>query len=147
MNNSSQVWVQGNLCCSIGAAYIPLMSTAYTWYCTKLNFSCCSMVRALIGCSMNCRTFPGFASTIFANSSVHSASCSACSLTTLFKSMKLLGVPNSGSPKSFIILLILPQCLLHLVHFSWISRCESRDILAQYSADCFMLLRLLFPIT
>jgi hypothetical protein len=35
------------------AAYIPLMSTACARYFTRLESNCCSMVRALIGCSAN----------------------------------------------------------------------------------------------
>jgi hypothetical protein len=47
-NNFSQVWAHGNLCCSIGAAYIPLMFVACARYLTKLELSCCSTARALM---------------------------------------------------------------------------------------------------
>jgi hypothetical protein len=125
MNSSSQVWAHGNLCCSIGAAYIPLISTACARYFTKLEFNCCSMVRALIGCSANCCTCPGLASVIFVHSSVHSESCSACILNTSLRLINSSGEPNSGSPTSLITLLILSQCFWHLAHCSWISRCGS----------------------
>jgi hypothetical protein len=121
------------------------MSIACVQYFTRLEFNCCSIVRVLIGCSTNRCTCLSLMSIIFASSSVHSESCLACDSTTSLRLMKLSGVPNPGSLISFITLIILSQCFLHLIHCSWISRCGSREILAQYLVDCFMRLRLLSP--
>jgi hypothetical protein len=68
------------------------------------------MVRALIRFSTNCCTCPGLASVTFANSSVHSESCSAYNLTASLRSIKLSGVPNSGSPIYFITPTIQFRC-------------------------------------
>jgi hypothetical protein len=101
----------------IGATCIPLMSIACVWYFTRLDFNCCSMVRALIGCCVNHCTCLGLASVIFASSLVHSESFLACDSTTSLRSTKLSRFPNSGSSISFITLLIL------LRNFFRIPRC------------------------
>jgi hypothetical protein len=74
--------------------------------------------------------FPWPCIIIFAYSSAHSESCLVCVWNTSLRLINSSGVLNSGSLTSFITLLILPQCFWHLAHFSWISRCGSRDILA-----------------
>jgi hypothetical protein len=97
MNNSSQVWAYGNLCCSIGATQISLIFTACARYFTRLTLNCCSTARALIGCSINCCTCPGIVSVTFASLSAHDESCLVCDSTMSRKSTKSSGVPTRES--------------------------------------------------
>jgi hypothetical protein len=103
---SSHVLAYGNLCCSIGAELISLISTTHAQYLTIMALNYCNMDRSLIGCSMNYHTYPGTMSSTFTISSSHDESCSTCDLTMFQKSTKLLHVSNSGRSLSLIAWLI-----------------------------------------
>jgi hypothetical protein len=76
-----------------------------SWYFTRLVFNYCSIVRALIGCSINICTCPSIALVTFASSSAHNKSFLVCDSTMSHKSTKLSGFRTRGVD------------ILHLVNF------------------------------
>jgi hypothetical protein len=106
-----------------------------------LNF--CNIALALIGCSINYRTYPGVMFVTFVISLDHDESCSTRDLTMLHKSTKSSSVPNLGSSMSFITRFNLIHLFSHLAQFSWISWCASQNILTKYLVDFLMRLMLL----